>query len=276
VNGILTIARLTWIEARRRRIVLAALLCGLAFIAVFSTALYFAPHRDPNAANALMMRIQFQTMTLAGLYAVNFLAIAFSVMLPVDSLSGEIGSGVMQTIAAKPIRRSDILLGKWIVYWLMLAGYILLMVAGVVGAMWFFTGFVQQNLLPALGLMQLEVSALLSIVIAGGVRFSTVTNGIVAFAFYAVAFIGGWIEQIGVVLGNAASRYIGTAISLVSPVDALWRLAMHSLVPPVMNQVQVTPFGSASVPSMAMVWWSGVYVVVVMFLAIRAFQRRAL
>jgi hypothetical protein len=142
--------------------------------------------------------------------------------------------------------------------------------------MWILKGFRQQNLLPALGLMQLEVSALISITIAGGVRFSTVTNGIVAFGFYALAFIGGWVEQIGVVLGNAASRYIGTAISLVSPVDALWRLAMHSLMPPVLTPVQVTPFSSASVPSMAMVWWSVAYVVAVMALATRGFQRRAL
>jgi ABC-type transport system involved in multi-copper enzyme maturation permease subunit len=276
VNGILTIARLTWIEARRRRIVLAAVLCGLAFIAIFATAVYFLPDRSGSQANQLFVRFQLQAMTLAGLYAVNFLAVAFSVMLPVDSLSGEIASGVIQTVAAKPVRRVDILLGKWIVYWLMLAAYILLMVGGIVGSMWILKGFLQQNLLPALGLMQLEVSVLISITIAGGVRFSTVTNGIVAFGFYALAFIGGWVEQIGVVLGNAASRYIGTAISLVSPVDALWRLAMHSLVPPVLTPVQVTPFSSASVPSMAMVWWSVAYVVAVMALATRGFQRRAL
>jgi hypothetical protein len=135
---------------------------------------------------------------------------------------------------------------------------------------------VQQDLLPALGLMQLEVSVLLSITLAGGVRFSTVTNGIVAFAFYALAFVGGWIEQIGVFVGNAASRYIGTAISLVSPSDALWRLAMHVLQPPVMSQVQVSPFSAGAVPSLAMVWWSVAYVVAALALATRWLQRRPL
>jgi hypothetical protein len=103
-----------------------------------------------------------------------------------------------------------------------------------------------------------------------------VTNGIVAFAFYALAFIGGWIEQIGVFIGNASSRYIGTAISLVTPSDALWRLAMHLLQPPVMGQIPVGPFFSLSVPSMAMVWWSVAYVVVALVIATRAFGRRAL
>jgi ABC-2 type transport system permease protein len=275
MDGILTIARLTWLEARRRRIVLAALLCGLAFVVVFAAVVYFMPAgRGP--VGALQVRIQLQAMALIGLYAVNFLVAAFAVMLPVDTLSGEIASGVMQTLAAKPIRRIDIILGKWLVFWLMLAGYIMLMSLGVLGVMWLLRGFVQQNLLPALGLMQLEASVLLSITMAGGVRLSTVTNGIVAFGFFSLAFIGGWIEQIGVMLGNPASRYIGTAISLVAPTDALWRLAMHVLQPPVMSQIALGPFSSGSVPSIAMVWWALAYVAGALLIAARAFQRRAL
>lgn len=276
MNGILTIAQLTWLEARRRRIVLAAVICGLAFLAVFATAAYFIPTPRTSSAATLLTRMQIQTMSLAGLSAVNFLVVAFSVMLPVDALSGEISTGVIQTIASKPIRRVDILLGKWVVFWLMLLAYILFMVLGVVGIMWLMKGFVQKDLLPALGLMQLEVSVLLSITLAGGVRFSTVTNGIVAFGFYALAFIGGWIEQIGVFVGNAASRYIGTAISLVSPTDALWRLAMHVLQPPVMSQIQISPVTNGAVPSMAMVWWSVAYVLAALAIATRGLQRRAL
>jgi ABC-type transport system involved in multi-copper enzyme maturation permease subunit len=220
--------------------------------------------------------MQLQFLSIVGLYAVNFLSVAFAVMLPVDSLSGEIASGVIQTIASKPIRRVDILLGKWIVFWMMLAAYIVLMSVGVIVILWGFTGFVQQNLFSALALMQLEASVLLSITMAGGVYLSTVTNGIVAFAFYAMGFIGGWIEQVGVFVGNATSRYIGTAISLASPTDALWRLALHGLQPPFMSQVQISPFSSVSVPSMAMVWWSFGYVIVALALAARGLQRRAL
>lgn len=276
MNGILTIAQLTWLEARRRRIVLAAVICGVVFLAVFATAVYFMPRVDPHGPDGFFARVQLQLMALIGLYAVNFLAVAFAVMLPVDSLSGEIASGVIQTLASKPIRRVDILLGKWIVFWFMLAAYILFMVLGVVGSLWLLTGFVQQELLQALALMQLEVSVLLSITLAGGVHLSTVTNGIVAFAFYMVGFIGGWIEQVGVFVGNATARYLGTAVSLVSPTDALWRLAMHGLQPPFMAQVQMTPVSSVSVPSIAMVWWALGYVIVTLVVAARGFRRRAL
>ena len=275
VESVLTIAQLTWLEARRRRIVLAGLVCGFGFLLVFALAVYFIP-ANATPRPILQRQIELQMLTLAGLYAVNFLVIALAVMLPVDSLSGEIASGVMQTIASKPIRRADIVLGKWLVYGLMIGAYILLMAGGVVLLMRLITGFTQQHLAPALALMWLEAAVLLSVTIAGGVRFSTVTNGIVAFAFYALAFVGGWIEQIGVMVGNATARYIGTAISLVAPTDALWRLAMNRLQPPVMAQVMINPFSPASVPSAAMVWWAAAFALGVLALAIRGFQQRAL
>jgi ABC-type transport system involved in multi-copper enzyme maturation permease subunit len=278
VDGLLIIAQLTWLEARRRRIVLAALLCGLAFLLVFASSVYFAQHYGTPAGQVSLLeeQMQFQVVTLAGLYAVNFLVVAIAVMLPVDTLSGEILSGVMQTIASKPIRRAEIVIGKWLVYWAMIAAYIVLLAGGVVLLMRLITGFTQQHLPVALALMWLEATVLLSVAIAGGVRFTTVTNGIIAFAFYVVAFFGGWVEQIGVMMGNVNARYIGTAISLVSPTDALWRLAMHVLQPPVMAQVQVTPFSPVSVPSAAMVWWAAAFAIGVLAIAVRGFQERAL
>jgi Cu-processing system permease protein len=278
VDGLLTVAQLTWLEARRRRIVLAALLCGLGFLLVFALSVYFAQHYGTPAGpvSLLQQRMQLQVVTLAGLYAVNFLVVAIAVMLPVDSLSGEILSGVMQTIASKPIRRAEIVIGKWVVYWAMIAAYVVFLAGGVVLLMRLITGFTQQHLPVALALMWLEATVLLCVVIAGGVRFTTVTNGIIAFAFYVLAFFGGWIEQIGVMMGNDNARYIGTAISLVSPTDVLWRLAMHLLQPPVMAQVQVTPFSPPSVPSAAMVWWAVAFAIGVLGLAVRGFQKRAL
>ena len=142
--------------------------------------------------------------------------------------------------------------------------------------MFVFTGFRQQNMLPAAGLMQLEATVLLSLTMAGGVRFSTITNGIVAFAFYAIAFVGGLVEQVGLMAGNAPARYIGTAISLLSPADALWRKATHTLLPPFITQVQVTPFSGGAVPSAAMVWWGVFFSFAALALAIRGFGKRSL
>jgi hypothetical protein len=94
------------------------------------------------------------------------------------------------------------------------------------------TGFTPQNIGLAMPLLLLGAALMLTVTMAGGSRLTTVTNGIVAFAFYGIAFIGGWVEQIGTLASADSARYIGTAISLVSPVDALWRRAAYELQPP--------------------------------------------
>jgi ABC-type transport system involved in multi-copper enzyme maturation permease subunit len=281
VRGTLTIARLTWIEARRRRIVLAAVLGGLAFLIIYGVALFFidrAVTADAalNPVNLVQMRIGYQFMTLAGLYVVNFLTIAVAIMLAVDTLSGEIASGVMQTLAAKPIRRAEIVLGKWLTYWLMTAAYLLLLSGGIVLMMRVIAGFEQGGVLEALPLMLLAATVMLTVSTAGGVRLTTITNGIASFAFYGIAFIGGWIEQIGSFVSNAATRYVGTAISLVSPADAMWRRAAYEMQPAIMRDLNITPFNVGSVPSTAMIVWAIGFVAVVLTLAAYQFRHRPL
>ena len=274
----LEIARLTWLEARRRRLWQAALVGALMFLLSFALAVHFIrPLRAARGAVPLLQaRLDLQLLTLAGLYAANVLTCAVAILLPLDTLAGEIHSGVLQTLASKPISRAAIVLGKALGFWLMLAGYVVLMVGGVVLTMRWTAGFSQSHVAAAMAFMLLEATVLLALVIAGGTRLGTLANGIMAFVFYAVAFIGGWIEQIGVALGSADARYVGTVISLASPSDALWRLAMHVLEPPVMSQAMMTPFTPLSVPTAAMVWWAVAFVGVALSVAIIGLQRRAL
>lgn len=279
MRGTLTIARLTWLEARRRRIVLAATLGGSVFLLVFGIAVHFVFGKPEGAAveDALARQLQLQIMTIAGLYVVNFLGIAAAILLPVDTVSGEIATGVMQTLASKPVRRFEILVGKWLAYAVMTTLYLALMVGGITLIMWIETGHMQNNLGAALPLMCLAALVMTTVTIAGGVRLATITNGMLAFALYGIAFIGGWVEQIGAVTGSDAARRIGTAISLVSPADAMWRRAAYDLQPPFMRELQfVSPFGSASLPSAAMIGWTAGYVVVVLGIGILVFRKRAL
>src|SRR5262245_8533697 len=193
MRTIATIADLTLREAGRKRLLLAGVLLGVAFVLVYGTALYLilthAPcgprgHPCATAFERLQFRGDMQFGTLVGLYAANFLALITAVLLPLDTLSGEIASGVTQTLASKPIRRAEIFAGKWIAYWLLVAGYVALVAGGVLAAMWVVSawvsggsGFVPPGVTRALPLMLVEVSVLLTISIAGGARFSTVTNG---------------------------------------------------------------------------------------------------
>jgi ABC-type transport system involved in multi-copper enzyme maturation permease subunit len=279
MRGTLLIARLTWLETRRRRIALAALICGLLFLAVFGSAIYFGFRHvaeQGGAANVVEMRVAATILTVAGLYVVNFLVVAVAILLPIDSLSGEIGSGVIQTLASKPVDRAAIVVGKWLAYLAMTAAYLALLGGGVVLSMRWFADYQPPVVLLPMGLMLLGAAVMLSITIAGGVRFSTITNGIVAFSFYGAAFIAGWLEQILSMFGNSTARYVGTTVSLLSPADAMWRRAAYEMQPLAAQVLQAGPFGVVSVPSAAMVAWAVAFIVVVLAFAAWLFRRRPL
>jgi Cu-processing system permease protein len=102
-----------------------------------------------------------------------------------------------------------------------------------------------------------------------------VTNAITAVGFYGVAFIGGFVEQIGGFAGITSMRTIGILVSLLSPADSMWRMAAHYMEPEIVRSTGALALG-ASVPSLLMVWWAVGFTVLTLLYAIRAFRRRAL
>jgi len=278
MRALLTITRLTLHEAARRRILLAALACGAGFLILFGIGFHFVVRDTPGGgiADLLKRRAIFAFFTLAGLYASNFLTVMIAVLLPVDTLSGEIASGVMQTIASKPVRRSSILLGKWLAYVILAVGYLALLAGGVLTIVKLSADVLPPHLEIGLPLMALEAILLVTVSIAGGTRFSTVTNGVVAFGLYGFAFLGGWVEQIATFTNNHAVRTVGTVASLMMPSESMWQLAAWNMQPPISRALDVGPFVFGSVPSPAMVMWAGGYVVVLLLVALRQFGKRPL
>jgi ABC-type transport system involved in multi-copper enzyme maturation permease subunit len=277
MRNILTIAHLTIAEARRRRIVLAAALCAGAFLVFFAAALLFANRdmlNDPQVSFP-QRQITLSILTVVGFFATNFLSVVFALLLPIDTLSGEIDSGVMQTLAAKPLTRSEIVLGKWAGHLLMAWTYFLVIASGIVLIVRVVAGFVPLNVAPALPLMMLEIALLLSVSIAGGTRLNTITNGVVAVAFYALSFVGGFVEQVGTIAGVPSARTIGILVSLISPADALWRLAIYYMQPAIVRSLE-TPLTTFSVPTFLMVWWGLGFTVLTLVYAVRSFGRRNL
>lgn len=278
MRDLLTITRLTLHEAMRRRILLAALVGGGAFLVLFAVGFHFIVREagESTRTSALERRAMLTVLTLAGLYATNFLMIMTAVLLPLDTLSGEIQSGVIQTLAAKPIRRRDIVLGKWLGYWLVMAGYLALVAGGVLVVARLIGHYTPPHVERGMPLMLLEGTLLLTLSIAGGTRLSTVVNGMVAFGLFGLAFVGNWVEQIGTHVDNAAARNVGTVASLILPSEALWQLAASHMQPAMMRELGATPFSPLSVPSAAMVGWAVGYIVVVLAAGVRSFEKRAL
>jgi len=278
LGGLIAIVRLTLLEALRRRVFTAALIAGGAFLCLYGIGLHFIVREQLSSATMTLIerRVTLNMLTLAGLFASNFLMIMMAVLLPVDTLSGEIASGVLQTVASRPIRRRDIVLGKWVGHWIVMTAYVALLVGGVLGITAALTHFTPPRVERGIPLMLLEGTVLLTLSIAGGARLSTVTNGILAFGLFGLAFIGNLVEQIGTMADNAAAQQVGTIASLVMPSESLWQLAAYHMQPSVVRDLGNSPFSPVSVPSVAMVVWAAGYIVVALTLGVRWFGKRAL
>jgi ABC-type transport system involved in multi-copper enzyme maturation permease subunit len=277
MRNVLTVAHLTLVEARRRRIVLAGAVCAVVFLIVFCVAITFASREmtaDPSMSFPQRQAMLTMVM-LVGFMAANFLSVMFAILLPIDTLSGEIDSGVMQTLASKPIDRAHIVVGKWLGHLLLALAYLLLVSAGILLATRGIAGLFPAGVSRALPLLMLEVTLTLTVSVAGGARLSTVTNGITALGFYGVAFIGGFVEQIGAMGGITSLRTVGVVVSLISPADSMWRLAAHHLQPEILRGSGALALG-ASVPTPLMVWWAAGFTALTLLYAVRSFRRRAL
>jgi ABC-type transport system involved in multi-copper enzyme maturation permease subunit len=289
VSAIWIISKMTFREAIRKRIVLTGLALGICFLLVFSLGFHVImteveredqAHIAEGRTNPIMTNIMNREganmLMLAGLYAATFLSVAMGALLGADTLSGEITSGTIQTIVTKPIRRSTVVLGKWLGFALLLGLYFGLMGGGVVTSVYLRSGYLPNGLPIGLGLIYLETLLVMTISVACSSVFSALATGGTVFGLYGLAFIGGWIEQIGAALRNPTAIKVGIVTSLIIPSESLWRRAAYEMQSPIASVLGMSPFGTTSVPSEMMVIYAGLYLGVALALAVRLFGKRDL
>lgn len=279
----LIIARLTFKEAARRKILLAALLLGLVFLGVFGIGFHFIIRDLENSSYGvnLLERTEVQGFLFtAGLYVVNFLTVMMTVLTSVDTISGEIQSGTIHTLVAKPVRRWEVVIGKWLGFAGMITLYLLLMAGGITLIVYLRADYLARNPVQAFSMLWLNAMVLLSVSLFGGTILSTLANGVLVFGLFGIAFIGGWIEQIGSFLPEAATKQtatnVGIITSLILPSEALWRRAAYEVQSPLVASLGFSPFVARSIPSPLMILYAAAFLVIVLAVAIHQFYKRDL
>jgi ABC-type transport system involved in multi-copper enzyme maturation permease subunit len=275
--GIWTMAGVTFREAARKKMLWMALAAGGAFLILFGTGLHYQAKDFAGRGMNLVLRreIAFTMLTL-GLYAVDMLAVLMTILTSVDTISGEISSGTIQAVAAKPVPRWQLLAGKWLGFVAMLTAYIAVMVGGVNAVTYTITGVVARHLAAGFLLMVMESVVLLSVTFAFATYCSTMTTGVLALGLHGLAFLGGWIEQFGALTHTQRAVDVGVAASLLIPSESLWRRAAYEMQSPLANSIRATPFSTLSVPSRAMIFYAAIYTVIALAIALRSFGRRDL
>jgi Cu-processing system permease protein len=281
--AIFTITRLTFLEAARRRIALAAFSLGVAFLILYAVAFYLVIHNSSGLPEgniqADLLRSQIHNfLSLMGLYAVQFLTIAMAALVAADTLAGEISSGTIQSIVTKPVRRAEVVMGKWLGYALLLALYLILMIGGTMAIVRIVANYTLPNVVVGALLIYVESLVIMSLTVACSSMFSTLATGGIVFGLWGLAFIGGFVEQIGALIHNTSVVNIGIISSLILPTEAVFRRAAFLMTSPVVQSLGFSngPLFVVSVPSSAMVVYAVLYLFVLLGIAVRQFGRRDL
>jgi Cu-processing system permease protein len=275
--GAWIMAGVTFQEAARRKILWTAVVAGAGFLALFGTGMHFQAKDLASHGVPPLIGHQVQiAMLQVGFYVVDLLAVVMTILTSVDTLSGEISSGTIQAIATKPISRWGVLMGKWMGFAGMIGIYVNAMFGGVSAIGYFIAGVRPHNTSRGALLVFLECLLLLTVTFACGTRFSTLANGVIVLGLHGLAFTGGWIEQIGALTTSPRLVTLGVVSSLIMPSESMWRRASFEMQSSLTRSIQFSPFSNASAPSLAMVGYAALYLLIALAVALYNFQERDL
>ncbi|HUH62180.1 MAG TPA: ABC transporter permease [Terracidiphilus sp.] len=269
-------ARATFREAVRRKILLIALIAGAGFLGLFWAGLHSIMSNMAHTQNQVNRREAAGMVTMMALYAGSMMTSLMAALTSCDTLAGEIASGTIHAIATKPVCRWSLVLGKWVGFVWLLTLYVLFLEGGTIVIEWLESRNLPLHTAGALALIWLQAVLLLGVTMACSTRFSALTSGACTLGLYGLAFIGGWIEQFGALRHVQACVNLGIVASLIMPSDALWRRAAFKIQPPLLGAAGVSPFSSTTVPSAATVVYAIAYAVLALLVAQILFERRDL
>jgi ABC-2 type transport system permease protein len=282
---ILVIARLTIQEASRRRLLLALVILTLivvGFSAWGFNKIATVQRSDgslPSAAEVALVSSQLLivvTFMYSGVLALSAAVVAGPL------ISSEVESGLLLSMLARPVRRSEVVIGKW----LGLAALVAIYAAGSaileLTAVDWATGYLPPHPIELVIYVGTEGLALLSLGLLLSTRLSGITGGVIALVAWLMGWIAGIVGDIGTALQNQAVQNVGTISHLLLPTDLLWRGAVYAMEPDVVlaalraggTVARANPFSAVEPPPIQFLAWVVVWFALMLSLSIWSFRTR--
>jgi ABC-type transport system involved in multi-copper enzyme maturation permease subunit len=285
--NVLVIGRLTILEALRRRIlralalltVVIVVLTGWGFGAIVGNA------REHALAELEIMAGLSQLLILVA-FMFSFVLAMTAAFLGSPAIAADLESGVLLAVAARPIRRAEILLGKWLGLTAIAVGYAVGAGLLEIQAAKIASGYAPPDSLGATLFLAAQATVLLTIAVLLSVRLPPIAGGAVAVVLFGLSWIAGVLVNIaGLLQLDSLARSLDLARYLL-PLDGLWRGTVFALEPPAIllaasgaggraqRIVTNSPFYASSGPSTEFIVYVALWTVVVLALAIVSFRRR--
>lgn len=275
-------AGLTLREASRRKVVWA--LAGLTAVLLGLDAWGFAklPGMETDQTGELTSgeaRIVASMLLNLVMFTMSLVVALGTAFLAGPTVSGELETGVSLSVLARPVRRSSVLLGKWLGLATFATAYIV--IAGTIQFLivWLAVGYIPPNPAAALAIMAAESIVLLTLALLLSSVLSPMASGVLAVGFFGATWVAGVIGGIGESLGNDGVARIGDVSRVILPTDGLWQGVMHALqarsvLTDVGGDAAAIPFLSTSELTPQYLVWVVAWLALVLGVTVTSFARR--
>jgi len=284
MQAALTLARLTIREAARRKLirVLAVLslvsvaLTGLGVSALVSSA------RDEGAPE-LLIQIGVSQVLIFCAFMFSFILAMTAGFLAAPAIASDIESGVAQAILARPIRRADLVVGRWLGLAVVISAYAIGSGLLEIGVVTLIAGVGPPLPHVAVAFLAFESLIMLTLGLLLSTRFSAIAGGAITVVAFGLTWIGGVISGLAGALGATGLAALIDAARILLPTDALWRGVVYGLEPPLATLIESGEFGSVASanpffatepPPTIIVIGAVVWLAIVIGLAIWSLERR--
>jgi ABC-type transport system involved in multi-copper enzyme maturation permease subunit len=276
-----TIAGLTLHEAFRRRVVWALLALTVVLLALSGWGFSKLIGLDTELGTMTSGEARLVASLLLNLIMFGFSLIAAigTAFLAGPTLAGEVESGQALAILARPVRRSQVLLGKWLGLATFGCGYVVLAGLAQILVVRAVVGYWPPAPAAGLALLAAETVVLLTLALLLSSVVSPMASGIIAVGLFGATWVAGVVGGIGGALGNAGVERVGTVSRIILPTDGLWRGAMNAFqdtgaIAQMGPGEGGFPFLSEASLAPAYLAWVAVWIAVVWGLTALTFQRR--
>jgi ABC-type transport system involved in multi-copper enzyme maturation permease subunit len=287
MSAILTIARLTVAEAARRRILLV--LVGLTFVSVALTTLgverLVSLARDSPDTNELEVQLGVSQILILVAFMFSFVLAMTAAFLAAPAIAADLETGIAHAVLARPIRRADYVIGRWIGLVAIVAAYAAGSGLLEIAAVRLVTGYGPPQPLLAVGFLSAQAVVLLTLALLCSTRLPAIAAGAICVVVYGLGWMAGVFAGIGRVFDAGPLVAAAEASRWLLPSDGLWRGTIYSLEPPAVVMValgrggpgiEANPFFATAPPPTAFLVWSVAWILIVLALTVISLDRRDL
>jgi ABC-type transport system involved in multi-copper enzyme maturation permease subunit len=287
VSAILVIARLTIAEAARRRIIWVLL--GLTVVSVLLTSWgierLVSLARERGEATELEIQIGVSQVLILVAFMFSFVLAMTAAFLGAPSIAADLESGVANAMLARPIRRADLVVGRWVGLVLIVAFYASVSGFLEMGAVRLISGYSPPQPWVAVALLSAQAVVLLTLALLLSTRLPAIASGAVCVVLFGLGWMAGVFAGVGRFFEAGALVTAAEASRWLLPSDGLWRGTIYALEPAVViaalegaggPAVDVNPFFAPIPPPPEFMLWTAVWIVGVLVLAAVSLGRRDL